>query len=876
MSTTVESPQEGEADLQNEMSLQRNTHRRVGKVSPVEETFERLSELEEHFILSDTPDTVGGNLNDDDTVQACLNSAIDYFHQNIPDDIREFIFDKWGISNDTIDDYKIGYVDGTNDVIDHLRSEGFSELTISRAGLGTISALKHIFECSGVSIPQNCEFESLRDEEISSGCNHEYDWVINTLLRAQLQGLIQPEQINLEAVLKYLKETDQLYITSWWDNRITFPYKNSEGEFCYLIVRETPETETTDETDDIIYSNGVTDRSNKKYTPLSDTFAGDCLLNNRKIIDKPSAELDQTIETILEYDTAELDNYHVLPPVESTFNDPRDIANAEHIIAAFSAIEDHLTNFEDPTKRVEIERDLMDLGLLYQPDGKGPTESDTADVHILKSGDHSSDTRFVVTPAAIGISPEERIKIRNHTNHQATLSVNYTPPNSWWDSTTLLEESTFDCPEQGIYKYTIDIDGEMHRGAVAAFDTVHTKRRIKTIEDHVREMPTFELDKPKYIKQTIDRAWINNDVISEPIFGVDTVNEGRPLVVTEGITDAIVAHQYNIPSVTPATTNFKRHHYDELTYLSTKASDVYIVNDNETHKAGLHGALRTGMVLKENDINVKVGELPLPDNAEKIDVAEFFKTHSQEDFLSVIETAVDPEEHPLNDPEIHQPKTASASKNGDVDQNPTSSENNSPFSFDHENVSHLYKLSLGDVINWNELSLDNRSGSTIYRGVNPLHHQGGSENYFRINDFGEFITAKDFKMGGYGGDGYYYNHLGWLASAATCDCPPSENCDCTRSPREPRRSLSNSEVWWAWKYAHEAAHIDFPDDDRVPKKAMWFIAEYHDLMPSEYIPESFDDEHRLPESIYNEVLDIIENEYGLSQGRCRLNVPNDE
>jgi hypothetical protein len=159
--------------------------------------------------------------------------------------------------------------------------------------------------------------------------------------------------------------------------------------------------------------------------------------------------------------------------------------------------------------------------------------------------------------------------------------------------------------------------------------------------------------------------------------------------------------------------------------------------------------------------------------------------------------------------------------------------------------------------------------------VNPIQHHGNSKGYFVIRDHGEFITAKDYKIESRT-DGYYYNALTWLACAARDRSDSTGNGDgdsdgfqtgCTRDVTRPMGSLSNCEVFWAWYHAKHASSIPVPSDDPIPKKAMWYIAGEEAVLPEDVIPEEHDDEFRLPASKYNEVLQIVANEYGTNPGR---------
>lgn len=854
----------------NDTDEQYGVPQRVGSVDPTEEVVEALDSLSSRFILNNPPEDVGDNLNDDREVRACLNAAVEYFHAQLPDHIRQHIKQKWGITDQMISARKIGFVDDSDGVIEYLRSEGFDPLTITRAGLATEVNIKHLFECGGVS-SNNAEIipDHRQDDVVDEDCSHYIDGTIETLVRAQLQGLIQPEEIDLEAVTEYLQANDELYLSNWWDNRITFPYRDTDGEFCYLIVR------ATDGTDDIIYNNGITDRTSQKCLPVSETRLGAQL--------SASLDTDDTGDTAHHAGTADidmetgdlepgdLDDYVVLPHAAEPFKTPDEDEHEDDVEEAVQTIVEHNDNPGAVSKD-----ELMGIGVMHDPAAAGTLEDrDTARVHLLDvRHDDDYDSPFMLTPPATGVEPGANIEFVNHTAYDAEMKVAGTPEDVWWDGGHLDELDALDCGEPGFYRYEVHVAGEMYNGILICYDEVYTESRNYQVEQWVGDEPGFELDRAKYIKQTIDRAWINNDAIVEPIFGCETVHEGKPLVVTEGVTDAIVAHQYKFPCVAPATTNFKQHHYEEICELAEDVPSVFVVNDNEINNAGINGALRSAKVIQNDGHTVRVGELPRPAGQEKIDVAEFFLQNSRDEFMQVLQDGIRPDEHDLFDPERHDPMFHQQAEQDAVNPGSGTSDGSWDDDFDASNASALYSLTLEEVINFDALDVGSRSGSTIYRGENPIQHHGNSTGYFVIRDHGEFVTAKDYKIESTG-DGYYYNALTWLACAAQCTCDPRKQCGCTRTVTRPMGSLAHSEVWWAWHHAKTADHIPFPDDDAVPVKAIWFLAAHHEVIPEKYIPESFDDEQELPAAKYNEVLDLIRNEYELDPGRSKIPTSED-
>jgi hypothetical protein len=811
------------------------------------------------FVLDTPADTVGCSINDTDDVSACLTDAIDYLHENLPDDIRSFITEKWGINDSAINARRIGYVGGDNDLIEYLTGEGYDALTIARAGLGTPGALKHVFECSGITtdgehlVPDEWERgDGVRGTggPVDESCPHTVPDVLDKLVLAQLADELEPEAIDVEAVAEHVEQYDDLRVYNWWDHRITFPYKNSDGEFCYLIGR------ATDDTDDIVYNNGIRDRVDEKVVTVADTVLGD----------------------EIPVDTDVLEEFVVLPFYESVFTNPDDDGNRE---AANDAV-DTIVAFGDGVTGSDA---LLDVGVSHEPGAQRLAESMGASrVTVLDVTDDTPGigTQLMLSPPAIGVEPGASLAFVNHTEYDVSLNVKGTPSGVWWDGGSFEDLGTLECSERGLYRYsvTVNTDDSEHRlqGMVIVYEDVYTDRRNQSVENWCEDEPAFEVDLAKYVKQTIDRSWINRDAVYEPIFGAGTVHAGKPLVVTEGVTDAIMAHQHNIPCVAPATTNFKQHHYDLICEHAAEVSTVFVVNDNEKNDAGINGALRTAKVIENDGHDTVVCELPRPDRVEKIDVAEYLKNHSQAEFIDVLQDGIPAEEHPKYDPARHDPAYHNTPRTAEYDAGDDRAVSNRDAgdvpetALQSDRTSAIYALELTDVIDFDALPTGNRGGSTIYRGENPIQHHGNSVGYFVIRDHGDFVTAKDFKIESRG-DGYYYNALTWMACETSCDCPPQDRCDCTRSTTRPMGSLSDAEVFWVWKHAKEAEHIPVPADDPMPTKAMWFVARQHDLYPEDMIPESFDDDMQLARSVYNKVLKLVQDEYDVDPGRRRLELP---
>ncbi|ELZ88805.1 hypothetical protein C453_01040 [Haloferax elongans ATCC BAA-1513] len=97
----------------------------------------------------------------------------------------------------------------------------------------------------------------------------------------------------------------------------------------------------------------------------------------------------------------------------------------------------------------------------------------------------------------------------------------------------------------------------------------------------------------KYLKQKLTDA----NYCEEPIYGVDTIREGRPVIITEGIADAIAAHELELPAISPVTTQFKDAVKFRLLDILAEhdVSTTLLIQDNEAASFNL---------LDEADIDV--------------------------------------------------------------------------------------------------------------------------------------------------------------------------------------------------------------------------------------------------------------------------------
>lgn len=831
-------------------TIKKNTYTRVGSVRPSEELKEKLDALRDEYVLDDPPETIGGNIDDEESVIECMNAAAEFMHSQLPDREREHAKEKWGLTDDIIDAREIGYVTEDSGFIGYLISEGFDKQTIVRASLATKAGLKHLFECNGVAERNKDLLPENRREAECNGCYHQETptETIETLVRAQIQGLITPEEINFEAIFSHIENNMTRHLRNWWDSRITFPYKDNDGNVRYFIVRATRET------DDQVYNNGVIDRRNATYTRLSELPLG------------------RDLKTRRGWEC--LDEFYVIPNITRAYKSPKEIEN-EPVVEDIEQVLEEVIDVGAPVDDAYLQR----LGL---------SEIDGADrprVHVFESSQviGEYETQYVVTPAAIGIRPGGSIDIVNHTaeNTEVIVQPCETPDGAWWEENAtngVKNTVTYTCDETGMYKYKLKINGEEHQAAVVVDEYIDTESRDEALEQWCDDEPLFEVDVAKYLKQAVSHDWVNNGVVDEPIFGMQTIHEDTPAISAEGIADAIAAQQHNIPAVSSAAAHYKDKHFNILEDVCEKASMLVIVNDND--EAGQRGAVRTASEMHNRGYeNVKIGQLPPEEEAGELDVAEYLKQHgddARKEFLDeVLSDLINPQDHEFYDEVKHGESNQST---GSVSTSNGGSGDNSTYDGEFETVedwresdrSSIYDIPLGEVINFD--ALNTSGGSELFRGGNPTTNENANatdNTHFRIKQTGDGLLVQDFKKD------HTYNALEWLAVMAECDCENSSMCDCTRSADNPGKNtdgrgiLSNSETWWVWKYVNEANHIEYPEDDSVPAKAIWFLAEYHDVWPSEEIPDSFDDP-MLDRYAYNEVLELITEEYELNPSRQKL------
>jgi len=146
----------------------------------------------------------------------------------------------------------------------------------------------------------------------------------------------------------------------------------------------------------------------------------------------------------------------------------------------------------------------------------------------------------------------------------------------------------------------------------------------------------------KLLTHSKKNSHIFEEVQNNTFYGEDTVGKSNKLIITEGITDAITTISKGFSCISPVTVQFREKDYPKLNSLAEKADVIYLVNDNEESGAGKKGAEKTARFLHENGHNVRLVNLPRPDGVSKVDLADYWKEHDENDFMKLLSESKTP------------------------------------------------------------------------------------------------------------------------------------------------------------------------------------------------------------------------------------------
>lgn len=340
----------------------------------------------------------------------------------------------------------------------------------------------------------------------------------------------------------------------------------------------------------------------------------------------------------------------------------------------------------------------------------------------------------------------------------------------------------------------------------------------------------------KYSKLTKTKPYAVHD---EPIYGIESLKDGCDVVIAEGIADAISAIEKGYHVLSPVTNSFKNKHYAEVAELlqQNHVDTVYIVPDSEEVQesqkesgldvsVGLYGGLKNAIELQnrveETEIDIEIVELPRDSGVSKVDLDEYLQSHTKAEFDQIIGQSQAPESFEEYDTikERVEMMNQAAQEESNYNRNVTG------------DTSELFEITLLDVLP------DDFNPNT--RNPNPIEHTGDTKDYFAVKIDGGDTVAYDFKRD------VAYNSLTYIL------CKIGE-----RPVEAPNGSLSDREIWLAWKWCKEN-DIFINDNDPIPSSALNHIAR-------ELSYEVTDE--MLPYKVYAESVNYVRDEYDINPGR---------
>ncbi|RXA21712.1 hypothetical protein EQO05_00180 [Methanosarcina sp. MSH10X1] len=147
---------------------------------------------------------------------------------------------------------------------------------------------------------------------------------------------------------------------------------------------------------------------------------------------------------------------------------------------------------------------------------------------------------------------------------------------------------------------------------------------------------------PKYLKLLVSsEKYPEIKVQNSCFYGEDSLRGVDYCIITEGVTDCIVMLQAGFPCISPVTVQFREKDHTKLISLTRELKCVYICNDNEENEAGIKGALKTAEALERARIETRLIILPKPEGCDKIDIADYMKEYSPEDFKKLMDSSME-------------------------------------------------------------------------------------------------------------------------------------------------------------------------------------------------------------------------------------------
>lgn len=151
-----------------------------------------------------------------------------------------------------------------------------------------------------------------------------------------------------------------------------------------------------------------------------------------------------------------------------------------------------------------------------------------------------------------------------------------------------------------------------------------------------------EWEKSKYKKlltHSERHDYVSPTVGNDYLYNEDAARGAEDLLITEGVTDCISAHQAGVACISPVTTRFRKQDVPRLVQLTRHAKRIVVCNDAEANGAGEAGARETAAALWAEGRDVRVALILRPEGKDKIDVNELVATAGPEALREVLAAA---------------------------------------------------------------------------------------------------------------------------------------------------------------------------------------------------------------------------------------------
>jgi DNA primase catalytic core len=157
--------------------------------------------------------------------------------------------------------------------------------------------------------------------------------------------------------------------------------------------------------------------------------------------------------------------------------------------------------------------------------------------------------------------------------------------------------------------------------------------------EHTSEEAWEQAKYKKLPTHSAKHHYVSEIVSNDYLYNEDAARGATELVITEGLTDCISAHQAGFACLSTATTRVRTQDVPHLLQLTRHAERLIICNDAEENEAGEEGARATAAALWGKGRDVRIAVIPRPEGVAKIDVNELVVQHGPEALRDVIAAA---------------------------------------------------------------------------------------------------------------------------------------------------------------------------------------------------------------------------------------------